>query len=407
MKIRIQNLLSLEKISSYLFFLPRTVASYPFIFIASLILLKGNRRDLIIFGTFIFLFVISLLVNSFYYDVSIGHFFLEMIFIFPILFFISTQGKGIRITKNEVRLFSFLAFFLSIVNITVYFGFPFRLPYIHYSQDHFSAFFGGGGPKIMAVIGFICLSYELYVVPAKSKSAFWILVSVGTLIIPNYVTGIAIATFCVAISSFIVFLNNIKRFNLLHFFLLAFFIIVAFNIFFSRIDNFGRGSDFFQEFATIPKIMNYSVLFEAFREEPTSMIFGFGVGQYSSEIGMWSLGLMPTKSPIDFEITEPLRNYFYPLIVDIFVYNRGFMSSISGPQSSVVTIFAEMGIITGTLFMTLFWLTIYKNLKWNFPLMINFLLFYTLFFLADNQHDSIIFAYPFIFSILAFKEAEI
>ena len=153
--------------------------------------------------------------------------------------------------------------------------------------------------------------------------------------------------------------------------------------------------------------MNYSVLFEAFREEPTSMIFGFGVGQYSSEIGMWSLGIMQTKSPIDFEMTEPLRNYFYPLIVDIFVYNRGFMSSISGPQSSIATIFAEMGIITGTLFMTLFWLTIYKNLKWNFPLMINLLMFYTIFFLADNQHDNIIFAYPFIFSILAFKEAEI
>ncbi len=403
MKINLKNAFSLNRICTYLFYLPRSVLSYPFVFLASFFLLRSNIRDLITFSIFITLFLISFFINTINFDVKIGHFILEMIFLFPLLFFISTFGKGIKIYRADLRIFCFLAFFLSLANITLFYGFPFRLPYVHYTQDTFSAFFYGGGPKIMTVIGFIGLIYELFVVESKNKSIFWIAISLINLIVPNYVTGIAIATISISISSIILLIKNRNRFSFGYLFLFLLFIFVALNIFSQRIDAFGRGTNFFQEINTIPKIMNWTVLVEAFKQNPLSMIFGFGIGQYTSEVGMWSLNLMETKSPIDFEMTDPVKQYFYPLISDIFIFNRGYMSTISGPQSSIVTIFGEMGIIAGTLFLVFFWATIYKNLRWNYPLMIGVLIFYSMFLLADNQHDNIIFAYPFIFSILALK----
>ena len=403
MKISLESAFSSKRISTYLFYLPRTVLSYPFVFLASLILLRFNARDLITFGIFITLFIVSYFINSINFEVKIEHFFLEIIFLFPLLFFISTLGKGIRISETDLRFFCFLALFLSLANITFFYGFPFRLPYIDYSQDEFSAFFYGGGPKIMAVIGFVGLMYELFVVESENKSIFWISISLGNLIIPSYVTGIAIATLAISLSSIVFIIRNSNRFSFGYFFVFLFFILVVINIFALRIDGFGRGTNFFQEIGTIPKIMNWSLLIEAFRENPLALFFGFGIGQYTSEVGMWSLNLMGNKSPIDFEMTEPVQQYFYPLILDIFIFNRGYMSTISGPDSSFVTIFAEMGVITGTLFLTFFCSTIYKNLRWNYPLMVGVLTFYFLFLLVDNQHDNIIFAYPFIFSILAFK----
>ena len=74
MKINLKNAFSLNRISTYLFYLPRSVLSYPFVFLASLFLLRFHIRDLITFSIFITLFLISLYINTINFDVKIGHY---------------------------------------------------------------------------------------------------------------------------------------------------------------------------------------------------------------------------------------------------------------------------------------------------------------------------------------------
>lgn len=406
MKINLNGFNSIQKISIILFLIPRTFIGYPFNLLATYLLLKGNRRDYLFFSITILIFLLAFYFNSFFFNIQFTQFFFELLIIAPLIFFVITNGKGQIINQDNVRFMSLSLFMLSILNMIINFGFPFNLPYIDFTQDAFSAFFGGGGPKIITIFGFICLLYEIFYVKKDDRSFIWMFFALSNFIIPNYVTGIVLGFFSLAIVSFLNLIINHRSLNFGYVIIIIFSLIFAFLLFNFRFDNIGRATNLLDNIESVPRAINYLNQVNIINDYPHVLFFGFGLGQYSGELGYWSIDYIGRKMPINLEVTEPLQLYFLPLFSDIFIFNRGYMSTISQPSSSYLTIINEFGLFFGLIFVLLFFRTIFQNLGNNNVLAIGLSIFFGLYLLFDNQHDNTLFIFSYIFTVLAFKDKD-
>lgn len=369
-----------------LILLPRFSATYPFYIFSTLLLFSYTKRSSNLTLALLSLCLVScFFINSLSTNVSPSGFFIEFIFMLPILSFVSFQKFRLSFltAKATMRSLNFFVFSLSILSM-VRQGFPFTLPYIDFAPDYYNGLYGLGGAKIVTIYGFFGVLSEIFITnkTRENVSKLHMLFALSNFLMPSYLIGIL-----TGLIAFVPFLRKNKRFVVL--IAITFSFIGPYVLF--RLDQLG-----FNDIANIPKIKAYLLLIDLYMSHPSTIFIGTGLGQFISQSALWSstyIAELSTHSIPNipfFYMSEYHIEFFGPIfsrVQDFWMIS----SSAKKPYNSVVALFGETGIIIGGYIIY----TVAKRIV-GYSLdnvKLSFLIFLFTIFALDIWHDNIFFLF--------------
>jgi len=325
--------------------LPRVPLSY--VFYASvplLVLTRFNALVATVIASITAFFVLSFAIASLRYDTSITAFALELAISLSVC--LGILGLSPRKEINArllVRYANILCFVLSISNMAQL-GFPATLPYRDFLPDAYGALFGLGGAKIVTIIGFFGVVSELHSrASTNTSSSLYFLLAALNFVIPNFIIGIVCG------SAAFVFLLRDRQFLIAATLSIA---IIAWSLA-VRVDGLHTG--FEDAFGLHPKLYQFHLVWNIYASDPTSIIFGTGPGQFSSEAALWASSAGRYVSTFSkpelpgFFSAEPHQLYLLPILERFSDDPYAISSSFNKPYGGLSTILGENGIIYAAL----------------------------------------------------------
>jgi hypothetical protein len=361
--------------------------SYSAITAASLLKLAG--ASLILLTTFYLTFLS--------FDVSATAFLLEYSLVLPFLIF--AAGIPVAMTHERslstVRAINVGLALLSTLNMVLNYGFPAKLPYVHFLPDAYGALYGLGGAKIVTVSGFIGLAWEL---GEKKRSPFYTSISIVNFLIPSYLIG----TIC-GIAAFL--LTSAKNLRYAVFVLVA--VLFGASFFLGRLDSLNRSAH--EELGMHPKLAAYDFVLTEYMTHPHVLILGTGLGQFSGEAAQWSSEVLTRFSARKQIPSLPglreseFHDRAFASLETVARNHWSLSSSANKPWSSVSTILVETGLPIGVVLLGLFFVRLHQVTRASNQTPILF--FVAGLFLLDNWHNSPWLVYLLLLSTAPTKPA--
>lgn len=371
--------------------LPRTAIAYPFYIIASFLILKKEKQVILRLLMFLALITVFFIINLLFFNISITSFILSVFLQLPfILFICGAKIKTGLSTTSLIRDINLGILILSIINLVLQ-GFPLKLPYIDFSPDYYSAFFGFGGAKIVTVIGFFGFAHEISN-HKENRSKIFLIIGLINFIFPSYLIGIISG--CIAF-----WLHFLKKIKLKKVLLSIIILGCLFPFINSRVS--GLNNEFENQVGYIPKVYSYISIVELYSNYPSTILIGTGIGQFTSTSALWAseyLSQLSTHSIPDSiglsmsEFHDKILGKVLNLFISSDEYSWELSSSVNKPYSSLTTLLSEYGLVLTIILVYI----IIKRLNFttqhsDFYKLIMF--FCLIIFLVDNWHDNPWFGY--------------
>lgn len=369
-----------------LILLPRSAIAYPLYVFAACLSYKLNLGLFKALLSAFLLFSVLFLVLQFAYQVSPTAFVIEFVLLLPLLLFIGGAQVKPDTRIDTIRVVSLLTFIASILNLFTY-GFPAKLPYIHYLPDAYGAFYGLGGAKIVTIIGFFSLFTELN---KPKKSRLFLFVAIANFLIPNYMIGIASGVGALSV----IFIRKLSQLIIL-----IFLVCIAYWGLNERLGTVN--SLFLSYFGVSPKVFQFTNLYYLFSENIALLLTGTGLGQYCSTAAQWSSDFLRSVSTHSIpNIPGMFMSEFHDIYMGdaLNLVNKdkwALSSSFNKPYGSVSTMIAEMGPLIFIYIAIRFYTRLGQSIK-NKVSLNSIAIFTGLLFLLDTWHDS-----PWFFFMLA------
>lgn len=374
--------------------LPRLAIVYPIYAVgASLLALDvGGIKDYWLKALALFVVTITALmyVNVFY-SVSVVAYLLEFILFLPLFFVAMGSARNWKAGSDWIVTLNYLTLIASLINLVLFYKFPFQLPYVHYLPDAISAFWGLGGAKIVTVIGFFgLLSALLKFQRGETVSRYLVAVGLINFLAPSYNIGILAGVFGFALSLLVKV--DARKIALA---LAGFGVFLMFVAPYISERLLSLNLLFYYEFNMHPKVYSFYSIYDMFKESPSLILTGVGLGNFSGAAAIWSseyLAMISTHSnnlPGLFE-SELHRKYLAPALSIIVDDPWSLSSSFNKPYSTASTLIAELGLV-------MFVLLVFKFLKSLQLLIVNRAFYYivigflVVIFLVDNIHTNPLF----------------
>ena len=390
--------ISLSTVFSALMLLPRSSFAYAAYCLTPVLMCLSLRSVVFSIIVTIVLVVQYLLASSFWY-LSPGAFAIELALTLP--FFLAMSGFQLSWGVAPIAVMRRLNLFIMILSVLSFIdnGFPARLPYVDFLPDEYHAAFGLGGAKIVTIVGFFGLIFELN----KSRTlSVWFFIAALNFLAPSYVLGIMVGIISLAIFLF-------RDFRLL---LLA--IVIAAAIFPYVLFRFeSLNSEFISSLGMHPKLYQFLNVLHIWREHFPDFLTGAGLGQFTGEAAQWS-----SPSPEVFSSAripnvpgmfagEP-HLFLHHNLISYFTDSRfSLESSANKPFSSITTLIVEIGFIQTVLIFGYFILITVRRHGWR-VFSTGILAFVFFVCLVDSWHNSPWFALCLIcFNSLSRKDSDV
>lgn len=379
-----------------LFLFPRTAVAYALYSFSGLCVIKLSSKLVLYAGASILVLAMLFLVNSLFAKVSPTGFVIELILVFPFLLFLLGARISNKFDAGRILILLNLAtFWMSIASLILQ-GFPIRLPYIHYPPDFYFAAYGLGGAKIVTVIGMFGLAFCLFS-QEKIKRSYLIICALNFLA-PSYIIGIICGLFAFSVAFY-------DRKYLKYYFLAVLVAILPLNYALYRFESLNQG---LASYAGMhPKILSYYTVLMMFKGDPQTIIFGSGLGQFSSDAAIWSsdygdaffAGHSIPKLP-GFYMSDYHDKYLGRWL-DFGIDNSWAMrSSMNKPFTTISTLLAELG-VPGFISVMVAFIYRFKRglLRSAYTRLI--IVFTLSLFLVDVWHDSIFIGWLLVLAVSA------
>ncbi|MDN2661075.1 hypothetical protein OW491_14790 [Neptunomonas sp. CHC150] len=366
--------------------LPRMSVSYIFYFLSALLSVRiFDIQPIFRYVSFLFVVICFYIFKAMGGYVSITAFVLELVLITPIMLYVF--DFKVRFSKASciyaLRNINIIVMFLSFANMIINYGFPAKLPYVHFLPDAYGGFYGLGGAKIVTVIGFYGLAVEL--MWAENKSKIFLFSSLMNFIFPSYLLGVLMGTLAISIYYF----KNVK--TLLYAALLLLFLVPIVGPYaIDRSDNINN--EFSETTGYHPKVFAYLNVLSVLENNPSTLLTGVGLGQFSSTSALWASEYMAELSSHEkirlpgFHMSDVHEKYMGNAL--LFSNIWAISSSANKPYTSLSSLLAEIGLPL-TLF--LIYMFIKRSFKFGFKDRKAWVIvvFFALMCIVDQWHDSI------------------
>jgi len=296
------------------------------------------------------------------------------------------EGAGL------VAEFNYLVVFLSIVNLVVNWGFPFRLPYVHYLPDAISSLWGLGGAKLVTVVGFFgLLSLIKQYQQGRVVGKCLILCCGFNFLLPSYNIGIVAGVLALAAASLSSL--DVKRVLVTGSFL-GFVALLVGSYFVGRLDSLNM--IFFHEFGMHPKVYSFFSLKEMFEFSPLLLLTGTGLGNFSGTAALWAseyLSLTSGHSRIELPGLKEsaLHAQFMAPALAVTVDDVWALSStLNKPYTTVTTLVGELGLFMGGGLLWCFFRSVGRQFYSRY-FSVAVVVFLLVIFFIDNLHTNPLF----------------
>ena len=371
---------------------PRIFVAYAFYGLPSILAVKFTYKQ----SGYLFLAFLALttswIISSQVANISITSYILSFLLQLPfIMFLLQFDIKDNLNCLRILRIINITVCIFSFINMVQY-GFPFLLPYINYVPDVFSAFYFFGGAKIVTIIGFFALAAEIFLVKPK-KHLFWLFIALINFIVPNYLIGILMGLGALS------FVAIRKKPALIPLLLILVLIILPYAI--DRSQNLNQG--FATNVGMNPKVFAYYSILQLYGQFPTTVIFGTGLGAFSSTPALWSSTYISALSTNNipklpaFFMSQYHASILGPTLNMLSSDKFSLESSASKPYTSVSSIFTEYGFFFGVFIMILAY-RVFEKMGWKKKYTITIACFAVFIFTTDQWHDSLFFGYMLLLS---------
>lgn len=366
-------------ISVLLLLLPRATITYPFYVLAIFYMFVFGYRECLKIILISAMLLLCFLATYSFYDLSIVAFLVELPLIIPLFCFCAGFTLKQLDYQAVIRFMSIALLCLSVMNMIVNYGFPFKLPYIHYLPDAYGAMFGLGGAKIVTVLGFFSIVAELY---GRDSNRYFLCIAILNFLMPSYLLGVA----CGIVALGLVFIRSLKMVLIC-----ATVIGFVFSYVLYRLDNL----DFsvYLDFGMLPKVYAYYSVFKMYIDEPLVALVGTGLGQYASTSALWASDYLSELSSHGipdipgFYMSE-FHDTYLGTVLNLGVENFwAISSSFNKPYTSISTLYAETGVIITSWLIWKFTKRILSSTSENAPRIV-LISFVGLIFAIDTWHDS-------------------
>jgi hypothetical protein len=372
---------------------PRFFVSYVFYLLPSLISVKFTYRKFIYLFLTAFVLFMAWLFSCLVANISITSFLLAFGLQLPFIFFL--LGFDLKDGINGVlimRVISVLLCIFSLIYMAMFYGFPFRLPYINFLPDFYSAFYFQGGARIITVIAVFALAMELFL-PKKRKNKFFLFIALLNFLVPNYLIGIIMGVGALGVVALR------KKPAIIPLLLIIVLIVAPYAA--DRYQNLNNG--FAVNTGMNPKVFAYYSVLQLYIQYPTTILWGTGLGAFSSTPALWASSYISTLSTHNI----PKLPYFFMSayhqavlgpVLKVLVTNKWTLeSSANKPYTSISSIFTEYGLVFTVIIIVLAY-NAFKAMGWSKKYTIAIACFALFIFITDQWHDSLFFGYMLLLS---------
>jgi len=329
--------LFLPAVVAVLITLPRSAATYPLYLLATLLLVdyrRLRRSTLVVLAGGLVFFALAFHLQG--PGLSVTALGLELALVLPTLLFLA--AAPVRLTAAQatqiVRLLNVLVGVFGFYHLFTL-GFPLRLPYRDYLPDEYFGAYGLGGAQLVTLIGFFGLVAEqLSDRPARGLR----LLALVNFILPSYILGIVAG---VAGLSLLV-----RRRPLL---LAVGGLVIALPLAYALLRLDLLNTTLAGEFGAHPKRLAFDTVLALYREQPSTLLFGTGLGQFSSVPALWGSTLLASGHDIPALPGLFASDYHYDYLGTLLAVSEqdafALSSSINKPYNSFSTLLAEWGLV--------------------------------------------------------------
>lgn len=385
-------LIQYKYISFMIFLLPRMAIVYPFYALSSFVMALDrnniSRGMLVSLGLLVYA-TSHIVLLSFFYKVSVVNMLLDYAQILPLFLLMTMPFKSWDFDSHLIIILNYAVFVLSIINMTVNYGFPLRLPYLHYLPDAIAAFWGSGGVKITTTCGFmaiLCLIRN-----SNERNYFSWGVAIFNFILPSYNIGIM----CGLLGISFLMMRNLSMVMLMRLIFAAIVLLITVVPYvLERLSDLN--SIFFQEYGMHPKLYALNLYFELASTDFGVFVFGGGLGNISGTAALWaneSLTRISLNTPMQipgmFESELHIKTIGSALDIANY-YPWAISSSLNKPFFTFATLLFEFGLIVGTaIILRFFYSILYGGI--DPPYAKAMVLFFVMIFAIDNLHANPLF----------------
>lgn len=380
-------------VSLFFFSFPRFFVSYAFYGMASIIIIRPTRKEVVKLFLFLFYVCTSWVVSSLVVNVSITALILSIILQFPFFCFLFKFKINANIDAfSMMRYLNVMMFIFSIVNMTVFWGFPFKLPYLNYLPDAFGAFYWKGGSRIVTLVGFFGVSGELFTKNKKWK-LFYFFITACNFIVPNYLTALLLGIGALAIVALR------KKLYLVP--LIAIMALIAAPYALERMSILN--DDFTMIIGYNPKVFAYLSVVECYSRFPLTILFGTGTGQFTGTPSLWSSIYLSSLSTHEIPslpglfMTDYHREILGPVFSRLTQDASALTSSANKPYNSTSTCLAEYGLPFCLVILYLYF-NAFSAMDFKKKYTLSIFCFTSFLFGVDLWHDSLWYGYLLLLS---------
>ena len=331
-------------VAAVLAVVPRAAPSYAAYVFAPLLMFDFKRTPRMAWVrlfALLFAATVSLLISATIATVSYSAFVIELILLAPLLVFVSGFGfasSGVEgACARALRLMNAIAAVLSLFNVALR-----GLPYVQRSPDVLGALFGLGGSRIVTMIGFFGVVYELARRTELSESySLWFLVALFNFFAPSYILGIVCGIAAIAVWR----IRSVAVFVILA-------IASAPSLWYALVYRLRDVNDLATSLTgQNPKAFAYESVWRVFTHWPALLFFGTGPGQFSSTPQNW---VDPGLRAISAQSVPPVPGLrlstYHQVILTPYTdlglqYPYALSSSVNKPYTGLATIVVEWGVV--------------------------------------------------------------
>lgn len=276
-------------------------------------------------------------------------------------------------------------------------GFPFKLPYIDYLPDRYSALYDNGGAKIVTIIGFFGFVSEFFT--AEKRNTKYMIISLLNFLVPNYLIGIIMGIGALTVVS-------MRKGILIPIVMIITLILAPYALQrFELLDNSFAATSGYN-----PKVFAYISVLQLYAAHPITIFTGTGAGQFTSTPALWASQYISALSTHDIpnlwglDMSGYHKEILGPVLSMLSNDSWALSSSASKPYCSITTIFAEYGVFLTAIIFYLY-ISAFKVMGFNKKYVVTIFLFVLFLFATDLWHDSLWLGYLLILSKDISKQA--
>jgi hypothetical protein len=271
--------------------------------------------------------------------------------------------------------------------MTLFWGFPARLPYLNYLPDAYGGFYWKGGSRIVTLVGFFGVAGEMFVKNRKWKW-FHFFIAACNFIIPNYLTALILGIASLGIVALR------KKLYLIPLIVIMGLIVAPY-----AADRFTQLNDEFElKIGYNPKVFAYLSVVELYAKFPLTIFAGTGTGQFTGTPSLWSSIYLSSLSTHEIPqlpglfMTDYHRQILGPVFSKLSSDPSALMSSANKPYNSASTCLAEYG-VPFSMVILYFYIMAFSNMDFKKKYTLALFCFTSFLFGCDLWHDNLWYGY--------------